>query len=656
MHCCFYSHFPFISGSCKIQQNCTAGIKITTKKDNTVLAEICHTHYGHTKEVQHIGLSKGKREEIAAKLQQGISRDKILNDIRDEAMSHGDQLFRRHHLMGRKDLDNIKRSFGLSDNQRHSDDQASVRAWVEEWSSSEVNPILFSKFQGDKSPEGSNLTKDDFLIIIQNPFQRQMAQKFANNGICVDATHGTTGYDFLLTSLVVLDEFGEGLPIAWCLSNHEDFTHMCVFFQMIKQNCGVLMPHWLMSDLASQFYNAWVSVMGGNPRRLLCTWHVDRAWQVELRAKVKDTIVAADIYKMLRTLLQDTNVKSFQDHLAQFEEHLPTLSTEFSSYFQREWHGRAETWAYCYRAGMGINTNMAVEAFHRVFKYNYLKGKVNKRVDNCLISLLRYIRDKAFDRGIKFTKGKSTHKMKQIEDRHNKSKGMCIDKISEDGKFRWLITNDAETTYTVLQQARYCMDNECKLKCKPCKICIHQYVCDCPDSLIHNTMCKHVHLLQRYLLSKTSQETEHSDYIHVSDTPQQDADHDYHEQEVKLVASHIQKNDKTLCEVASIRENINRKLFLITEQIKNCNNVEAFKQLNKQVTAAHHMFMSMKKQECLSPLKTVCKSPANKNIEKQSKFKSTKKKRKRTNRVRFAKPTREDTLEIFDTNQNGWYK
>ena len=64
-------------GSCKIQQNCTAGIKITTKKDNTVLAEICHTHYGHTKEVQHIGLSKGKREEIAAKLQQGISRDKI---------------------------------------------------------------------------------------------------------------------------------------------------------------------------------------------------------------------------------------------------------------------------------------------------------------------------------------------------------------------------------------------------------------------------------------------------------------------------------------------------------------------------------------------------------------------------------------------------
>lgn len=65
-------------------------------------------------------------------------------------------------------------------------------------------------------------------------------------------------------------------------------------------------------------------------------------------------------------------------------------------------------WAYCYRAGMGINTNMKVEAFHRVFKYSYLKGKVNKRVDNCLMNLLKYVRDKYFERMIKLTKGKAT--------------------------------------------------------------------------------------------------------------------------------------------------------------------------------------------------------------------------------------------------------
>jgi hypothetical protein len=57
-----------------------------------------------------------------------------------------------------------------------------------------------------------------------------------------------------------------------------------------------------------------------------------------------------------------------QDYL----ECLPTLSLEFCQYFQNEWLGREEWWAYCYRTGLGINTNMMVEAFHRVFKYNYI--------------------------------------------------------------------------------------------------------------------------------------------------------------------------------------------------------------------------------------------------------------------------------------------
>ena len=43
-----------------------------------------------------------------------------------------------------------------------------------------------------------------------------------------------------------------------------------------------------------------------------------------------------------------------------------------------------------------INTNMYVEAFHRVLKYVYMKGKVNKRLDNGV--LLKLARDKGFDR------------------------------------------------------------------------------------------------------------------------------------------------------------------------------------------------------------------------------------------------------------------
>ena len=137
---------------------------------------------------------------------------------------------------------------------------------MEEWSQSENNPVLFCKFQGEDAPEGIDLVKENFMIIIQSPFQKAMATKYASNGMCVDATHGTN--DFPLTSLVVLDEYGSGFSIAWCLSNHEDFTHMCIFYDMVKKNCGILTPRRLMSDMASQFYNAGIGIMGGTPLRL----------------------------------------------------------------------------------------------------------------------------------------------------------------------------------------------------------------------------------------------------------------------------------------------------------------------------------------------------------------------------------------------------
>ena len=151
---------------------------------------------------------------------------------------------------------------------------------------------------------------------------------------------------------------------------------------------------------------------------------------------------AADIYKMLRTVLQQTDVTSFQDYLSQFLERLPSLSLEFCQYFQNEWLGREESWAYCYRKGMGINTNMLVEAFHRVFKYNYLNGKYNRRVDNCLFNLLKYTRDKLFERLIKLTEGKSTNKLKTIQDRHNNSKGLKIDSVQCVDESKWLIKSE----------------------------------------------------------------------------------------------------------------------------------------------------------------------------------------------------------------------
>ena len=65
-----------------------------------------------------------------------------------------------------------------------------------------------------------------------------------------------------------------------------------------------------------------------------------------------------------------------------------------------------------------MNTNMFMEAFHRVVKIVYLHHKQNWRIDNLLTVLLKIARDKAFERFRKVETGKSTHRLCEIRKRH----------------------------------------------------------------------------------------------------------------------------------------------------------------------------------------------------------------------------------------------
>lgn len=185
--------------------NCTASITTTLLDGGSVVADVCYSHYGHEIELQHLRLSKDKRNEIAAKLRQGVSRQHTLNDVRDNV-----DKFRRHHLLDCKDVDNIKKSFGLNNILRHANDQQSVLAWIHEWQNSTDNPVLYFKLQGDEAEEGYDLAKEDFCIVLQNGLQKRMLQQFGGNGICIDSTHSTNAYDFPLNTVLVIDDFGEG--------------------------------------------------------------------------------------------------------------------------------------------------------------------------------------------------------------------------------------------------------------------------------------------------------------------------------------------------------------------------------------------------------------------------------------------------------------
>ena len=72
------------------------------------------------------------------------------------------------------------------------------------------------KPQGIEQSESMNdLAKDDFILALQTEFQRGAMMRYGSKVILIDATHDTTQYDFQLISVLVIDDFGEGLPVAW---------------------------------------------------------------------------------------------------------------------------------------------------------------------------------------------------------------------------------------------------------------------------------------------------------------------------------------------------------------------------------------------------------------------------------------------------------
>ena len=71
-----------------------------------------------------------------------------------------------------------------------------------------------------------------------------------------------------------------------------------------------------MSDMAEQYYLARVSAFDDTPRKLLCTWHVDRAWRGGgggggLQQQVTGVEKQAAVYSKLRVLLEETDQAKF---------------------------------------------------------------------------------------------------------------------------------------------------------------------------------------------------------------------------------------------------------------------------------------------------------------------------------------------------------
>ena len=72
----------------------------------------------------------------------------------------------------------------------------------------------------------------------------------------MDATYNVNDYNFHLITVIVLDDYQEGIPVAWGISNREDKIVIKYILEAIKSSCGNLSSKWFMLDMAPQYYNA----------------------------------------------------------------------------------------------------------------------------------------------------------------------------------------------------------------------------------------------------------------------------------------------------------------------------------------------------------------------------------------------------------------
>lgn len=270
----------------------------------------------------------------------------------------------RADLITRKDINNIKSAFhiDIQDGVRHVNDSISVDILIKQCQEA-GNEVLLYKKQGENH---AGLRVEDFCLIFMNKVQEQLLKKFGQSVIAIDSTHGLNMYDFELTTMMVLDEFGEGFPVACMFTNRKDTLIYETFFETIKLKCDtVISPKVFMSDITTVYINAWLKVMGSiNMQHLYCSWHIDRAWRCHLN-KILNLDKRKQTYQILKVLQNTLGTEDFEKKLTSaIKIFISDPDTNnFGIYIRDNYVNNRQMWAYCYRKNSGINTNMVMAYF-----------------------------------------------------------------------------------------------------------------------------------------------------------------------------------------------------------------------------------------------------------------------------------------------------
>ena len=223
----------------------------------------CLDHTNHSSTMGHMRIPNETGQRIAGKLSRGIAIQAFLDEIRNEVEGG----ITRNHLVDRKDVINVKYQFNIDLMEKDPKDTTSVHYWVKELEKQDFNPVLVYKPQGI---DRYSLPNNDCLLGIQTKYQLDTLIVYGNKVIIWILHIRQHNMIYSLYLFLSIDDFWEGLPVAWLISNREDQLVLSPFLQEMSRRCGQIATKTFMPDDANNFYNSWTAHFPTPEKKLLC--------------------------------------------------------------------------------------------------------------------------------------------------------------------------------------------------------------------------------------------------------------------------------------------------------------------------------------------------------------------------------------------------
>ena len=127
-----------------------------------------------------------------------------------------------------QDIYDVRKTQGIYLGRKDPDDETSVQMVIDE-----DNECEFQNLFG-YSPALDKKTGAGFRLGLQTRGQLELLRKYGSKGVAVDATFKLTQYQFVLITLLVLDERQTGRPVASFICHGETIDDISAFFEGVK--------------------------------------------------------------------------------------------------------------------------------------------------------------------------------------------------------------------------------------------------------------------------------------------------------------------------------------------------------------------------------------------------------------------------------------